>query len=123
MAYRNQALLNRYPEFISGGEARGDTDEFVLHMRYPRYLARCTFTDDYSGSLKIVKGELAVAENGTQLYFSNAGIVLSDFVFLDKNRPHDLEAFAVSLLEACNRHVATILMIESEFENELKDTD
>ena len=123
MAYRNQALLNRYPEFISGGEARGDTDEFVLHMRYPRYLARCTFTDDYSGSLKIVKGELAVAENGTQLYFSNAGIVLSDFVFLDKNRRHELEAFAVSLLESCNRHVATILMIESEFENELKDTD
>ena len=123
MTYSHRALLNSYPEFITGGEARGETDEFVLHMRYPRYLARCTFTDDYSGSLTIVKGELAVSEEGTQIYISNVGIILSDFVFLDKNRPQDLEAFAVSLLESCNRHVGTILMLERELENELKGTD
>lgn len=116
MSYKNQELLNRYPEFIHGGKADETDDEFVIHMRYPRYLARCCFAENYSGSLKTVTGELTISGDGKQTYLSNVGIVFKDFFFLDKGKPQDLEVFSKLLLETCNRHAEIILARQNIFE-------
>ena len=93
---KNNAF-NRYPAIIHG-EARAENDEFVVYMRYPRFLARKSFSDDYVG--------LA--------YRSNVGVFLSDFIFLDANRPELTTEWQESLKAACARVVADDVMLAED---------
>lgn len=115
-------IFNKYPPVIHG-EARGENDEFVVHTRYPRFLARRSFDDNFTGKLpgKPVSGELVQDERGVLCYRSDVGVWFRDFVFFDR-RPDDEAAFARDLLAACNKVVADGLMLDDETEG-LDDDD
>ncbi|QEY25070.1 hypothetical protein D0T90_08940 [Neisseria animalis] len=107
-------LFNKYPAVIHG-EARGENDEFVLHTRYPRFLALRSFDETFSEGLPAgaVGGEMKHTENGKLAFDSKIDIRLSDFIFLD-SRPEDLAKFAEQLIEACNRCIADTIMPNEE---------
>lgn len=112
---KNNAF-NRYPAIIHG-EARAENDEFVVYMRYPRFLARKSFSDDYVGLLPShgVCGDLVQdAATGRLAYRSNVGVFLSDFIFLDANRPELTTEWQESLKAACARVVADDVMLAED---------
>lgn len=109
-------IFNKYPPVIHG-EARGENDEFVVHTRYPRFLARRSFDERFTGTLDElpVSGGLGGNGRGVLCYRSNVGVWLQDFIFFDR-RPEDEAAFAQSLLAACDKVVADGLMLDDETE-------
>lgn len=112
---KNNAF-NRYPAVIHG-EARAENDEFVVYTRYPRFLARKSFSDDYVGLLPShgVSGDLVQDEaTGRLAYRSNVGVFLSDFIFLDNNRPEVTEEWLNSLKKVCDQITADDLMLSED---------
>lgn len=112
---KNNAF-NRYPAVIHG-EARAENDEFVVYTRYPRFLARKSFSDDYVGLLpnQAISGDLVQdAATGRLAYRSNIGVFLSDFIFLDANRPELTAEWQESLKAACARVVADDVMLAED---------
>lgn len=117
-------LFNKYPSVIHG-EARGEDDEFVVYTRYPRFLARVSFDDDFTGELPTtaINGEIGRLEDGRKLAFkSGIGVWLSDFIFLDP-RPHDEAVFMEKLTHACNTVVADLVMLSDEIQAEDAEYD
>ena len=111
-------IFNRYPAIIHG-EARSETDEFVIHTRYPRFLARKSFDGGYTRILptKPVNGDLIEdSKTGRLAYRSNIGLWLSDFIMLDNNKPEDMEEWLEQLKAACNRITADDLMLSEDGE-------
>lgn len=112
---KNNAF-NRYPAVIHG-EARAENDEFIVYTRYPRFLARKSFSDDYVGLLPShgVSGDLVQdVATGRLVYRSNVGVFLSDFIFLDANRPELTAEWQESLKAACARVVADDVMLAED---------
>lgn len=117
-------LFNKYPAVIHG-EARGENDEFVVYTRYPRFLARVSFDDDFTGELPptAINGEIGRTEGSGKLSFkSGIGVWLSDFIFLDP-RPDDEAAFVRKLAHACNTAVADLVMLSDEIQSEDAEYD
>ncbi|MFV2029816.1 hypothetical protein [Neisseria sp. S1] len=107
-------IFNRYPPIIHG-EARGENDEFVVHTRYPRFLARRSFDDGFSGDLPtaVIKGQIGKTENGKLAYDSGIGIWFSDFIFFDSRSENEAE-FLKQLTDACNKCTADTVMLDEE---------
>ena len=108
-------LFNKYPAVIPG-EARGEDDEFVVYTRYPRFLARVSFDDDFTGRLPAapIAGEIGAEEgSGKTVFKSGIGVWLSDFIFFDQ-RPNDRAVFVEKLTAACNTAVADLVMLDDE---------
>lgn len=106
-------IFSKYPPIIHG-EARGENDEFVVHTRYPRFLARKSFDDNFTGELPAgpVDGELGqIGEPLRLAYDSRMGLWLSDFIMLDKNKPENMEEWLEQLKAACDRIAADDLML------------
>lgn len=106
-------IFNRYPAIIHG-ESRAETDEFVIHTRYPRFLARKSLDDRYTGEITgdFVNGDLIEdSKTGRLAYRSNIGLWLSDFIFLDNNRPEVTEEWLESLKKVCDQITADDLML------------
>lgn len=115
-------IFNKYPPVIHG-EARAENDEFVVHARYPRFLARKSFDDSFSGGLPVKKisGELVQAGEPRGLaYCSGIGLWLSDFIFLDNNRPEVTAEWLGELKAACDKITADDIML-SEPDGDLYD--
>lgn len=116
-------VFNRYPPIIHG-EARAENDEFVIHTRYPRFLARKSFSAGYTGELPVNKidGDLIeeIEKPGRLAYRSNTGIFFSDFIFLDNNRPDVTEKWLADLKQACDKITADDIML-SEADGEIYD--
>ena len=111
-------IFNRYPAIIHG-EARAETDEFVVHTRYPRFLARKSFDDSFSGGIpaKLINGDLIEdSKTGRLAYRSNIGLWLSDFIFLDNNRPEVTAAWLDDLKKVCDQITADDLMLSEDGE-------
>lgn len=109
-------IFNRYPAIIHG-ESRAETDEFVVHTRYPRFLARKSLDDKYTDDmlLKPVNGDLIEdSKTGRLAYRSNIGLWLSDFIFLDNNRPEVTEEWLNSLKKVCDQITADDLMLSED---------
>ncbi|HGH6553312.1 TPA: anti-CRISPR protein AcrIIC2 [Neisseria meningitidis] len=109
-------IFNKYPPVIHG-EARAENDEFVVHTRYPRFLARKSFDDSFSGGLpaKKISGELVQAGEPRRLaYNSKIGLWLSDFIMLDNNKPEITEEWLEQLKAACDRIAADDLMLNED---------
>lgn len=107
------ALFNKYPIIIHG-EARGENDEFVLHTRYPRFLARRSFDVSFSGQLSAapICGEMGKIDNRL-VYDSKIGIWLSDFIFFD-SKPENQNEFIQKLTNACDKITADTVMLDEE---------
>lgn len=107
-------IFNKYPTFIHG-EARGENDEFIVHTRYPRFLARRTFDDNFTGMLpsEKIKGEIGQTPAGKLAYKSSVGIWFEDFIFFD-SRASDETAFIEALRNACDQAAADTLMLDEE---------
>lgn len=107
-------MFNKYPIFIHG-EARGEDDEFIIHTRYPRFLARRTFDDNFTRMLppEKVSGEIGQTSTGKLAYQSNVGIWFEDFIFFD-SRAEDEVAFVDALRQACDRAAADTIMLDEE---------
>lgn len=106
-------IFNRYPAIIHG-ESRSETDEFVIHTRYPRFLARKSFDGGYTRILptKPVNGDLIEdSKTGRLAYRSNIGLWLSDFIMLDNSKPENMEEWLEQLKAACDRITADDLML------------
>lgn len=105
-------IFNRYPPIIHG-ESRADTDEFVIYTRYPRFIARKSLDDRYTGNLpaKPIDGELMDSGTNRLAYRSNIGLFLSDFIFLDNNRPELTAEWLDKLKAACDRITADDIML------------
>lgn len=117
-------IFNKYPTIIHG-EARGENDEFVVHTRYPRFLARKSFDDNFTGGIpaKPIDGELGqIGEPRRLAYDSRLGLWLSDFIMLDKNKPENMEEWLEQLKAACDRIAADDLML-NEDAADLEDLD
>lgn len=109
-------IFNKYPPVIHG-EARAETDEFVIHTRYPRFLARKSFDGGYTRILptKPINGDLIEdSKTGRLAYRSNIGLWLSDFIFLDNNRPEVTEEWLESLKKVCDQITADDLMLSED---------
>ena len=108
------AIFNKYPIFIHG-EARGENDEFVLHCRYPRFLARRSFDETFSDGLPSapINGEIGKTQKGQLAYDSGVGIWFSAFIFFDA-RPADEAEFVEALLSACNRAAADTFALDDD---------
>lgn len=109
-------IFNRYPAIIHG-EARAETDEFVAYMRYPRFIARKSLDDRYTGTIpaKPVNGDLIEdSKTGRLAYRSNIGLWLSDFIFLDNNRPEVTAEWLESLKKVCDQITADDLMLSED---------
>lgn len=109
-------IFNRYPAIIHG-ESRAETDEFVIHTRYPRFLARKSLDDRYTGEITgdFVNGDLIEdSKTGRLAYRSNIGLWLSDFIFLDNNRPEVTEEWLESLKKVCDQITADDLMLSED---------
>lgn len=101
-------IFNRFPEFIHG-EALDECDEFILHTRFPRFLARVIINEDYSLDLPTL-GELVY--NGNDLIFiSSNGFILKDFIFMDRNTTFD-NKYTSALSEACSNGIDEIIRLE-----------
>lgn len=75
------------------------------------------FSDDYVGLLPShgVSGDLVQdAATGRLAYRSNVGVFLSDFIFLDANRPDLSDEWQESLKAACARVVADDVMLSED---------
>lgn len=115
-------IFNKYPPIIHG-EARAENDEFVVHTRYPRFLARKSFDDSFTGELPVgkISGELVqVGEPRGLAYRSGIGLWLSDFIFLDNNRPEVTAEWLGELKAACDKIAADDIML-SEPDGDLYD--
>lgn len=109
-------IFNRYPAIIHG-ESRAETDEFVVHTRYPRFLARKSFDDTYTGTISEpeVNGDMIEdSKTGRLAYRSNIGLWLSDFIFFDNNRPEVTEEWLNSLKKVCDQITADDLMLSED---------
>nr|DAW42386.1 MAG TPA: anti-CRISPR protein [Caudoviricetes sp.] len=109
-------IFNRYPAIIHG-EARSETDEFVVHTRYPRFLARKSFDDDYTGTIpeNEVNGDIVKdSKTGRLTYRSNIGLWLSDFIFFDNNHPEVTAEWLDSLKKVCDQITADDLMLSED---------
>lgn len=109
-------IFNQYPAIIHG-ESRAETDEFVIHTRYPRFLARKSLDDRYTGEITgdFVNGDLIEdSKTGRLAYRSNIGLWLSDFIFLDNNRPEVTEEWLNSLKKVCDQITADDLMLSED---------
>ena len=109
-------IFNKYPPVIHG-EARAENDEFVVHTRYPRFLARKSLDDRYTGSMpaKPVNGDMVEdSKTGRLAYRSNIGLWLSDFIFLDNNRPEVTAEWLDSLKKVCDQITADDLMLSED---------
>lgn len=109
---KNNAF-NRYPPIIHG-ESRAEADEFVIHTRYPRFLARKSFDDNYTGELpaKPIDGDLIQDSSTNRLaYKSNIGLFLSDFIFLDNNLPELTAEWLGKLKTVCDQITADDIML------------
>ena len=115
------AIFNKYPVFIHG-ESRGEDDEFILHCRYPRFLARRSFDETFSDGLPgaPVRGEIGRTQNGQLSYDSGAGIWFSDFIFFD-SRPSDEAEFIEVLRAACDRAAADTFALDDDTETMFGD--
>ena len=107
-------LFNKYPAIIHG-ESRVENDEFVVYTRYPRFLARRSFDDTFTGELpgNTIAGEVGQTQNGQLAYNSGIGIWLSDFIFLD-SMPKNKTEFVQALQSACDRVTADTVMLDEE---------
>lgn len=103
-------------------EARAETDEFVVYARYPRFLARKSFDDTYTGAISgEVNGDIVEdSKTGRLAYRSNIGLWLSDFIFFDNNRPEVTAEWLDSLKKVCDQITADDLML-SENDGDLYD--
>ena len=111
-------IFNRYPAIIHG-EARAETDEFIVYTRYPRFLARKSFDDSYTGIISApeVNGDIVEdSKTGRLAYRSNIGLWLSDFIMLDNNKPVDMEEWLEQLKAACDRITADDLVLSEDGE-------
>ena len=108
-------IFNRYPAIIHG-ESRSETDEFVIHTRYPRFLARKSLDDRYTGEITgdFVNGDLIEDSKGRLAYRSNIGLWLSDFIYLDNNRPEVTEEWLDDLKKVCDQITADDLMLSED---------
>ena len=109
-------IFNKYPPVIHG-EARAENDEFVVHTRYPRFLARKSLDERYTGTMpaKPVNGDMVEDSNtGCLAYRSNIGLWLSDFIFLDNNRPEVTAEWLNSLKKVCDQITADDLMLSED---------
>ena len=109
-------IFNRYPAIIHG-ESRAETDEFVVHTRYPRFLARKSFDGTYTGEISAPKvdGDLIKdSKTGRLAYRSNIGLWLSDFIFLDNNRPEVTAEWLDDLKKVCDQITADDLMLSED---------
>ncbi len=108
------AIFNKYPVFIHG-EARNEHDEFIVHTRYPRFLARRIYDETFSDGLPAapVAGEIGRTQKGQLAYDSGLGVWFSDFIFFD-GKPADEAAFIEALREACNRAAADGFALDDE---------
>ena len=109
-------IFNKYPPVIHG-EARAENDEFVVHTRYPRFLARKSLDYRYTGTMlaKPVNGDMVEDSNtGRIAYRSNIGLWLSDFIFLDNNRSEFTEEWLNSLKKVCDQITADDLMLSED---------
>lgn len=109
-------IFNRYPAIIHG-EARAETDEFVIHTRYPRFLARKSLDDRYTGEITgdFVNGDLIEdSKTGRLAYRSNIGLWLSDFIFLDNNRPEVTAKWLDDLKKVCDQITADDLILSED---------
>ncbi|WP_455019635.1 anti-CRISPR protein AcrIIC2 [Neisseria sicca] len=109
-------IFNQYPAIIHG-ESRLETDEFVIHTRYPRFLARKSLDDRYTGEMpgKHINGDLIEdSKTGRLAYRSNIGLWMSDFIFLDNNRPEVTEEWLNSLKKVCDQITADDLMLAED---------
>lgn len=114
-------LFNEFPAIIHG-EARGENDEFVIHTRYPRFLARRSFDETFNGKLPATPISGTIGKIGkigkTLAYDSKIGIWLSDFVFLD-SKPENQDEFIQDLTKACDRITADTVMLDEETPSEI----
>lgn len=109
-------IFNKYPAIIHG-EARGENDEFVISTRYPRFLARKSFDNNFTGEIpaKPVDGELGqIGEPRRLAYDSRIGLWLSDFIFLDNNRPEVTAEWLDDLKKVCDQIAADDLMLSED---------
>lgn len=109
-------IFNRYPAIIHG-EARAENDEFVVYMRYPRFIARKSLDDRYTGEITgdFVNGDLIEdSKTGRLAYRSNIGLWLSDFIFLDNNRPEVTAQWLDDLKKVCDQITADDLMLAED---------
>lgn len=113
-------LFNKYPAIIHG-EAGGENDEFVIHTRYPRFLARRSFDDDYTATAPAkISGEIGQTQNGHLAYNSKIGLWLSDFIFFD-SRPDDQTDFMERLQTACNLIAHDTILLDADTELDFYD--
>lgn len=109
-------IFNQYPAIIHG-ESRSETDEFVIHTRYPRFIARKSLDDRYTGEITgdFVNGDLIEdSKTGRLAYRSNIGLWLSDFIFLDNNRPEVTAKWLDDLKKVCDQITADDLMLSED---------
>ncbi|MCQ9327694.1 hypothetical protein [Neisseria dentiae] len=113
------AIFNKYPVFIHG-KTQSEADEFIIHCRYPRFIARRSLDNEFSDGLPSlpIKGEIGHTEKGHLVYNSKQGVCFSDFIFFD-SKPADEAAFVEMLREACDRAAADGCTLYDEAEIDL----
>lgn len=113
-AKRNNAF-NAYPRFIWGeavSESGFDKTEFLVHTRYPRFIAKVydDLVEDssYDGEFQSQLGHHPQTDE--LVYVTDFELGFKDWVFLD-NGPPDLE----KLKEACDAAVLNYMMRDDEY--------
>lgn len=111
-------LYNKFPEWIHGVSTQHEEDKFIMHNRYPRFLARVSFNDKYEHQHKI--DELSTLPRVSKFseispknlkFISDIGISFSNFIIIDRGvSPNDKE-YLKELSEACARGVEDIIKL------------
>ena len=94
-------------------------NQFAVLLHYPRFIARKSLDDRYTGEITgdFVNGDLIEdSKTGRLAYRSNIGLWLSDFIFLDNNRPEVTAAWLDDLKKVCDQITADDLMLSEDGE-------
>lgn len=107
--------FNKYPRFIIGESYGEELDEFIVHTRYPRFMARIVFEEHYSGRLEIIpKGEVGIFDGESQFSYKNKlGVWFRDIILFDKYT-HDNPPEPMVIQAACDAAVAELLLLDNE---------
>lgn len=108
----SNAIFNRYPEFVHG-QARDEIDEFMLHTRFPRFLARVLVDDDFVSAAEI-SGSLQTDDKGKFFFICEQGATLQDFLFFDKGIDKESSEFHKQLTEACLNGIEDLMLLDSD---------